>query len=165
MSGEGRSGHHPWSSVALSAALFTGLVAGVIAGLGVEWLVTGEPPFDSDPTIQIEGGCDPFRVHAQNRWSPFGAAVREAPNIESTQLYAVQGNDVIFVDGWVHSRAPYPTNTAPWNSDVWFHVVDGGWVSFAGVRENPTAPDPEDGFGEGGDPAVLIPECQAVLAG
>ena len=39
-------------------------------------------------------------------------------------------------------------------------------VSFAGVRELPTAPDPENGFGEDGGPPAPTPDaCRGAFAG
>jgi hypothetical protein len=32
------------------------------------------------------GGCDSFQVFAQNRWAPTGTAIREQPNVLSTQV-------------------------------------------------------------------------------
>lgn len=107
------------------------------------------------------GGCEDFRVYAQNRWAPLGAAVREAPDVNSRQVAGYDGNMGITVDGWVRSSVPYPTNAPPWNSDVWFHLSNGaGWASYAGVRALPTAPDPTGLSPDGGAPAPAPPECE-----
>jgi len=108
------------------------------------------------------GGCDAFQVFAQNRWAPTGTAVRAAPNIEAHVVATYPGNFSIMVDGWVHSRPAYPTNTAPWNSDIWFHLADdSGWVSFPGVRAEPTATDPTGLSSDGGVPAATSAKCEA----
>jgi hypothetical protein len=67
----------------------------------------------------------------------------------------------IAVDEWVHSRPAYPTNSAPWNSDVWFHLADNsGWVSFAGVRATPVKHDPTGEDPDGGTPAPTSGRCE-----
>jgi hypothetical protein len=108
----------------------------------------------------MSGGCSAFQVFAQNRWAPLGAAIRAQPNVLSTQLGGYPGNMSIAVNGWVYGGVAYPTNTPPWNSNVWFHLADGaGWVSFAGVRATPTSPDPT-GRANGGDPAPTSSACE-----
>lgn len=108
----------------------------------------------------LAGGCDPFTVHAQNRWRPYGAAVRAAPYAAAKKVGGYESNELISVDGWVRTRAPYPTNNPPWNSDVWFHLSDDtGWVSFAGVRADPTPQDPTGMDPDGGRPAPTPAEC------
>jgi len=67
------------------------------------------------------------------------------------------------VNGWVHGRVGYATNEPPFDSDVWFHLADGaGWVSFAGVRMNPTTFDPT-GTADGGPPAATSPSCEGAI--
>jgi hypothetical protein len=68
----------------------------------------------------------------------------------------------MFVNGYVHGDVAWPLNSAPWNSDIWFHVADGGWVSFAGVRAVPTTYDPT-GHEDGGLAVKALPECQGLL--
>jgi hypothetical protein len=110
--------------------------------------------------VGFSGGCPTFRVYAQNRWAPYGAVGRQSPNVLSQQVVTFAPNLVIAVDGWVHGRTAYPTNTPPWNSDIWFHTVNGqGWVSFAGVRANPTSQDPT-GLADGGPPAPTSAACE-----
>lgn len=112
----------------------------------------------------MSGGCDAYQVFTQNRWAPVGTVVRAAPNIASNRVGGYAANQSIFVDGWVHSRVAYPTNTAPWNSDIWFHVSDdSGWVSFAGVRATPVTYDPTGLSPDGGTPAVTPGTCQAAV--
>ena len=111
----------------------------------------------------FRGGCEKFRVYAQNRWEPLGTAVREEPDVLSSKIEpSFAPNEVIAVDGWIETgEAVYPTNTPPWNSDIWFHLANSeGWVSFAGVRGTPTSPDPGGMSGEGGEPAPTTPECK-----
>jgi hypothetical protein len=112
----------------------------------------------------LVGGCDPFSVHAQNRFDPFGAALRVAPYREAAQVGGYDPNQLVPVDGWVRTRAPYPTNPAPFNSDVWFHVADDkGWVSFAGVRADPTEPALTGFEVDGSRPAPTPPECSGTI--
>lgn len=111
--------------------------------------------------IGFTDGCAPFIVVAQNRWLPYGAAVRTAPRLTAKQIGGRDPNQAIAVDGWVHSEAPYPDNPAPWNSDIWFHLSDGaGWVSFAGVRAEPTFQDQTLQDPDGGAPVPTDPACQ-----
>jgi hypothetical protein len=117
----------------------------------------------NDAVIGFVGGCSPYEVFAQNRWLPTGAAIRVAPSVESSQVGSFQGNVSISVNGWVHGRAAYPTNVAPFNSDVWFHLADGaGWVSSGGVRSTPTAFDPT-GLANGGPPATTAGQCEGAV--
>lgn len=109
----------------------------------------------------MAGGCGSFQVFAQNRWPVYGAALREQPNVLSKQIGGFPGNKSITVNGWVHGRAAYPTNTPPWNNDVWYHLADGsGWVSFGGVRATPTSQDPSGQSKDGGPPATISSNCQ-----
>jgi hypothetical protein len=111
----------------------------------------------------MSGGCPAFQVFAQDRWAPLGAAIRAQPNVLSLQVGSFPGDMSIAVNGWVHGRAAYPTNTPPWNSDIWFHLAAGaGWVSFPGVRATPTSPDPT-GRANGGDPAPTPPTCEGAV--
>ena len=110
----------------------------------------------------FSGGCEKFAVYAQNRWAPYGTAVRTQPDVLAPKEdKSFAPNEVIAVDGWVHTSQPaYPTNTPPWNSDVWFHVANfDGWVSFAGVRAEPTAQDPT-GRADGGPAAPTTQDCE-----
>lgn len=142
-------------------------VAVAIAAAGsVPWwwkLVTGQPAAQASAIAGMSGGCTTFQVFAQNRWAPLGTAIREQPNVLSTQVGSYPGNMSIAVNGWVYGRAAYPTNTPPWNSNVWFHLADGaGWVSFPGVRATPTSPDPT-GLANGGDPAPTPTRCEGAI--
>jgi hypothetical protein len=113
--------------------------------------------------VGMSGGCAAFQIFAQNRWAPTGTAIRTQPNVLSTQAGSFPGNMSISVNGWVYSRPAYPTNTAPWNSGIWFHLADGaGWVSFPGVRATPTSPDPT-GRANGGTPAPAPPNCEGAI--
>jgi hypothetical protein len=113
--------------------------------------------------VGMSGGGPAYQVFAQNRWAPLGAATREQPNVLSTQVGSYPGNMSIAVNGWVYGRAAYPTNTSPWNSNIWFHLADGaGWLSFAGVRATPTSPDPT-GLANGGDPAPTPAACEGAV--
>lgn len=97
---------------------------------------------DAPPGVaSFVAGCKPFNLHAQNRWDPIGAARWVAPMPTAKKEPAFGGNELVAIDGWVRTRAAYPTNSPPWNSSVWFHLADdSGWVSFAGVRAEPTPP-------------------------
>jgi len=109
--------------------------------------------------VGMSGGCAPYEVYAQNRWQPYGASLRPAPNPLSPKIGSYGPNEVIAVNGWVHGVVAYPTNPPPFNSDLWFHVADGsGWVSFAGVRAVPTPQDPT-GQATGGPPAPVPGVC------
>jgi hypothetical protein len=114
--------------------------------------------------VGFSGGCDAFQVYAQNRWQPYGAVVRAQPNINSKVESHLPGNFAIDVNGWVHSRPAYPTNTAPWNSDVWFHMADdSGWVSFPGVRAAPVGEDPTGQSPQGGIPVPTSATCEGSI--
>jgi hypothetical protein len=110
---------------------------------------------------EIVGGCEPFAVFAQNRWAALGAVRRAEPIATATEIGQYAGNEIISVNGWIRARAPYPTNTSPWNSDVWFHVTDGGWVAFAAVRADPTFEDKTLLSNDGGRPVPLDLNCSA----
>lgn len=110
----------------------------------------------------FRGGCEPFRVYAQNRWAPLGTVLRQRPNVLAQKIGSFAGNEVIAVNGWIHAGTPaYPTNQPPWNSDIWFHTANTpqGWVDFAAVREYPIEPNPT-GLANGGTPAVTPPNCE-----
>jgi hypothetical protein len=118
------------------------------------------PPPANPGVIRFVGGCTPFHVYAQNRWLPYGTAVRTGPSPDNKVIGNRDPNQLITVDGWVHGVVPYPHNSPPWNNDKWFHLADGaGWVSFAGVRAVPTAPDPTLSA-DGGMPAPTRAACQ-----
>lgn len=116
-------------------------------------------------SVRIVGGCEPFMLYGQNRWSPFGAKIMDVPRRTATQIGSVAPNKIIYADGWVRTEPAIPLNSPPWDSDVWFHLIhDEGWVSFPGVRAVATAPDPEHGYGEdGGEPAPVLNECKVAL--
>jgi len=114
--------------------------------------------------VGFSGGCDAFQIYAQNRWQPYGATVRAEPNINSKVQARLSGNLAFDVNGWVHSRPAYPTNTAPWNSDVWFHVADdSGWVSFPGVRATPVQQDSTGQSSYGGVPVPTSASCEGSI--
>jgi hypothetical protein len=112
--------------------------------------------------IGMTGGCTTFRVYAQNRFDPVGAAIRAAPTPTAPLLRTVAPNYSLFIDGFVHGDVAWPLNPAPWNSDIWFHLTDGGWVSYPGVRAVPTTYDPT-GHGDGGIPVPTLDECLGAL--
>ena len=145
------------------------VVLAVAAATGPPWwfkavgLESSGSPSPPSSVVGMSGGCPPFQVFAQRRWRPLGTAIREAPSVLSTQVGSFPANMSISVDGWVYGRPAYPTNTAPWNSSVWFHLTDGaGWVSFPGVRAVPVAFDPT-GLAAGGPPAPTSPTCQGAV--
>jgi hypothetical protein len=115
------------------------------------------------PVLGMSGGCESFQAFAQNRWTPVGTTVREAPNVLSGSVRTFPPNMSIAVNGWVHGRPAYPTNTAPWNNDIWFHLADNlGWVSFAGIRAYPTSFDPT-GLADGGPAVATSPACAGAV--
>jgi len=117
------------------------------------------PP--SPGIIRFIGGCSPYVVYAENRWTPNDAIIRSGPDARRAMVHTYAGNEIITVDGWVHGIAPYTTNPPPWNSDIWFHLSDGsGWVSFAAVRGQLTTLDPTNNPLDGGPAAPTPPDCQ-----
>jgi hypothetical protein len=73
---------------------------------------------------------------------------RNLPTADSYQGFAP--NELITVDGRVRNSIAPSANNEPWDSDVWFHLAnDAGWVTFAGVRADPTDPSTAGNFGEG----------------
>ena len=113
----------------------------------------------------LDGGCGGYQLYAQNRYDPVGTAIRSAPDPLAAKVGGFAPNEIIAVDGWVHAKVAYPTNPAPWNSDVWFHLSDGrGWVSFAGVRAAPSSYDPTGRSPDGGIPATTPEECRGTLS-
>lgn len=143
-----------------SAARFPAVVGIVaaLAGLGFTVVVLKD---DAPSGIaSFVGGCEPFTVHAQNRYEPSGAAIRAAPLRSAKKVGSFDPNELVTLDGWVRTQSAYPTNTPPWDSDVWFHLADdSGWVSFAGVRSDPTTLDMTGLAPDGGRPAPTAPEC------
>lgn len=114
--------------------------------------------------VGFTGGCEPFRVNAQNRWQPYGARKLRAPNPLAEKIGSFAPNEVVAVDGWVHAVIAHPTNRPPWNSDIWYHLADGtGWVSFAAVRAVPTVQDPTGLAADGGPPAATPPSCEGAI--
>lgn len=113
--------------------------------------------------VGFVGGCPPFQIYAQNRWEPYGTAVRAKPSNLATIVATFPGNMSLSVNGWVHGRVAYADNRPPFDSDIWFHLSDdAGWVSYAGVRALPTARDPT-GVADGGPPAPHPPKCEGGL--
>jgi hypothetical protein len=108
----------------------------------------------------LVGGCEPFNLYAQNQFDPLGAKIWAEPSPTADSSHGFAPNELLTVDGWVRTRSPYPSNPAPWDSDAWFHLANGaGWVSYAGVRADPTDPSTAGNFGEGSSPAPLDPVC------
>jgi hypothetical protein len=148
------------TKIGIAAAVIIAVVGAGSAPWWWPWKHTDTPI----ETVGMSGGCAPFQVFAQNRWAPVGTAIRLAPNVQSAQNGSFPGNMSISVNGWVISRPAYPTNTAPWDSGVWYHLTDGaGWVSFPGVRNNPVAFDPTGLSSDGGTPAPILAKCQGAI--
>lgn len=106
------------------------------------------------------GGCETFHLFAQNEFDPLGTKISEAPMPSAESFRGFSPNERVAVDGWVRTRSPYPSNSPPWDSDVWFHLANNaGWVTFAGVRANPTDPSTSGNFGEGTSPAPTDSDC------
>lgn len=119
------------------------------------------PPVTVSEVVGFSGGCEPFRVIAQNRWKPYGTAVRAGLTVSATKIGSFAPNEPIYVDGWARGDVAYQYNSSPWNSNIWFHLADdSGWVSFAGVRELPTTPDPSSLDAYGGPPAPTPKTCR-----
>jgi hypothetical protein len=141
-------------------------VAVAIAGAGSApwWWPRSHLQQPASAIVGMSGGCAPFQVFAQNRWAPVGTAIRAAPNVQSEQVGSFPANMSISINGWAYGRPAYPTDTAPWNSDVWFHLADGaGWVSFPGVRATPVANDPTGTSPDGGTPAPTSSTCGGAI--
>ena len=142
------------------------IILTIVAASSAPWwwkYVVHDSKAQASAVAGMSGGCAPFQVFAQNRWAPAGTAIRDDPNVLSAQNGSFPGNMSISVNGWVHGRAAYPTNTSPWISDIWFHRTDGaGWVSFPGVRAVPTSLDPT-GLANGGVPAPTPPKCEGAV--
>ncbi|WP_256793250.1 hypothetical protein [Terrabacter sp. Ter38] len=103
-------------------------------------------------------------MFAQNRYDPVGAAIRAVPLPGGQKVGGFSPNELVTVDGWTETQPAYPRNRAPWNSDIWFHLADGkGWVSFAGLRQAPTAKDDNNHSLEGGPPVPATESCRGVL--
>jgi hypothetical protein len=155
--------HPPPPSLRAVAAV---AASGVLAA-ALTWALEDQEPgakSASTAVAGLRGGCAPFQIHAQNRWAPLGTTVHAQPNVLSTEMSTFPGNKSLSVNGWLHGRAAYPTNTPPWNSDIWFHLASGiGWVNFAAVRALPTSPDVTGLADDGGTPAPTPPQCQGAL--
>jgi hypothetical protein len=163
--GQPRRRQNWWQRLSFEARFgFVTAVLLTLATMGSPWWWQYTPFGKDKPpsgVVGLSGGCDAFQIFAQNRWNPYGTAVRAQPNVQSKKVGGFAPNESISVDGWVHSRPAYPTNTAPWNSDVWFHLADqSGWVSFAGVRAVPTSEDPSGLSEDGGKPAATNAKCE-----
>jgi hypothetical protein len=87
--------------------------------IGFAFGAVGPPSRPESSIVGMSGGCSALQVFAQNRWAPLSTAIRVAPNVLSAQNGSFPGNMSIAVNGWVHSRAAYPTNPPPRNNDVW----------------------------------------------
>lgn len=151
-----------WGVVLLLASL---VVAAVMV-IGPDRLQAVVQPDEGSDITGMTGGCEPFRVYAQNRWAPLGTKVLAAPTYgpDTEQVDAIAPNKVVWVDGWVRGNVAYPTNSTPWNSNVYFHLSDdSGWVTFAGVRAVPTSPDPTGYSPDGGKAVQVIDECEGML--
>jgi hypothetical protein len=126
------------------------------------WVHSSDQP---PPAVAgMSGGCAPFEAIAQNRYPPYGAAIRTQPNALSTKVGSYTGNAVISVNGWVYGTADYPTNPPPWNSNIWFHLTDGaGWVAYPAVRAYPMTPDPDGLNPDGGPPVATSKSCEGEI--
>lgn len=153
----------PWHPSVLAASLVVTLIGG-----GFIWFLQSQTSDAgrSVPTgvVGFVGGCEPFSVFAQNRWEPYGAARRVAPNRNARQDGNFDPNQLVPINGWVRTQPGYPSNTPPWNSDVWFHLADNsGWVSFAAVRADPTENDPTGHAEDGGRPVPTTKDCSGAV--
>ena len=142
-----------WRPAALSAAVFAGLLVVAVVAL-VGHIIAGRSQ------SSIVGHCQPFNVYAQNQFEPYGALIWERPSPTARNYRGFAANQLVTVDGWVRTRSPYLSNAPPWDSDVWYHLANGGgWVSFAGVRAVPTTPGPRGNFDPGSSPAPVDNRC------
>lgn len=130
---------------------------------------------------EFVGGCEPFTIYAQNRFDPLGAAARTKPFPD--EVFKLQhgypgvdanGNPFeLTVDGWVDTHEPpYRLNPAPFNKGVYYHVVQDAlgisdeldvFVSYAGVRGEPTVPAADPTSTDRGMPAPLDPACEGIF--
>jgi len=161
--GGGRAVPPEWRPAALAAAIVTGLIAG-----GIIWFaqaqISGSTSSPPKGVVGFVGGCKPFSVHAQNRYTPAGTVVRAAPSRSAAEVGGYAPNELVPINGWVRTQAAYPSNSPPFDSDAWVHVADNsGWVSFAGVRADPTVLDPTGFDPDGGRPVPLDPTCSGSI--
>jgi hypothetical protein len=140
------------------------LVIGIVLATGFPWWFKYlESSSSNSAIVGFTGGCASFTVYSENRWSPVGTEIRAGPNVLSSGEGSFAPNSKIQVNGWVVSRPAYPTNVAPFNSGVWYHLTNGdGWVSFPGVRATPTTFDPT-GQASGGPPAPTPAQCKGAI--
>jgi hypothetical protein len=135
------------------------------AALAVVVVVVGNPaPCGPKGVTCLVGGCARYDVYAQNRYQPLGTRKVAEPSPEGRKIGGFAPNELIPVDGWVRTAAPYLHNDPPINSNVWFHVADdSGWVAFAAVRAEPTVPAQDPFDPDGGAPAPTPDECHGSL--
>lgn len=142
------------------------LVVGIVLLAGSPWwwkAIFGSGSASSSGIAGFNGGCPTFHVYSENRWAPVGTAIRAQPSVLSTEEGSYSPNTRIAVNGWVHGQTAYPTNVAPYNNNIWFHLSNGaGWVSFPGVRAKPTTFDPT-GLASGGPPAPTLARCEGTV--
>ncbi|MDB5176122.1 MAG: hypothetical protein JWM81_980 [Candidatus Saccharibacteria bacterium] len=143
-------------------------------GAGGTSHATAESPTPTIAPRSVLDACTPFTVIAQNRWDPLGTAVRDQPDVSLPNKGGFAGNLPISVDGYYDTGVPLDAhNPAPFNSGIWFHLTPGadtnkgqeGFVSYRGVRDETTEPDPDprdNPPGDGGKPVPLRPECRIV---
>jgi hypothetical protein len=141
------------------------VVIAILFASTAPWWWTYMPWVHANPAAAVSplgfsGGCAPFELYAQNRWQPYGTAIRAAPSPTSKETGAFSPNHLVAVNGWVYGVVAYPTNVPPFNNNIWYHLADNsGWVSFAGVRAVPTAEDPS-GLASGGPSGPISAACQ-----
>lgn len=157
---EQRSGLRGPRRLAAAAAVAASSLLAACSGAGSPSAHT-ETTSTTQPS-DFRGGCEKYRVYAQNRWQPYGTAIRQAPDVLSQKIGGFAPNEVIAVNGWIEAAEPaYPTNKAPWNSKKWLHLANqDGWVSFAGVRGAPVSEDPTGTSLDGGPVAATPPNCE-----
>jgi len=71
------------------------------AGSAPWWWHLAFPPSSSPESVVVgmSGGCVPFQVFAQNRWKPYGVAIRAQPNVLSELVGTDPGNFSLSADG------------------------------------------------------------------
>lgn len=105
------------------------------------------------PYKSLVPGCEIYSVYSQNRYQPYGTFVHDVTN-EKNQIPTVTSpkatdvafapNQIIPVDGWKSiGQTVYPGNISSVRRNVWLHVAytKNDWVTFAGVRGEPTVND------------------------
>lgn len=81
-----------WISFVLSVIL-----AAATLGSAPWWWHLAFPSSEASASavVGMSGGCAPFQIFAQNRWKPYGVAIRAQPNVLSQLEGSDPGNFVV----------------------------------------------------------------------